>query len=179
MEFKELTNLRRSCRNFKEGRRIDDALLRELVELANQAPSWKNTKSSRYHIVSSPELVERIQTETLPEYNQNTSKNAAAYVVTSFVKNTVGFDKDGNLINELGNGWGIYDLGLHNMNFILAAKDRGIDSLILGLRDVDKIREILHISEAETIVSVIALGYQEEQKSKPVRKSVDELAKVY
>lgn len=179
MEFKDLTTLRRSCRNFKAGMTIDKDSLMELVELSNQAPSWKNTQSSRYHIVNSPDLVEKIRRETLPEYNQNNTKNAAAFVITSFVKDSVGFDKDGAMINELGNGWGIYDLGLHNMNFILAAKDKGIDSLILGLRDIRKIREILEIPETETIVSVIALGYEEETKKKPARKSVEDLSRFY
>lgn len=147
MEFKGLCAARRSCRNFKENQKIDEKTLTELVELANQAPSWKNMQTSRYHIVASKELVERLKNECLPEYNQNTSKNAACYVVTSFVKDSVGFDKDGNQINELGNGWGIYDLGLHNMSFLLAAKDKGIDSLVLGLRDFEKLRRILQIPE--------------------------------
>lgn len=100
-------------------------------------------------------------------------------VVTTFVSNRSGFDRDGNPDNECGNGWGYYDLGLHNENFILKAKELGLDTLIMGIRDSEKIRKELNIPETETVVSVIAVGYGTVAPAKPKRKAVDDILKFY
>lgn len=84
-----------------------------------------------------------------PEFNQNNSEGAAL-VVTTFVKNCVGFDRlSGEPVNECANGWGYYDLGLQNENFVLKAKELGLDTLIMGIRDGEAIREFFNLPENE------------------------------
>ena len=84
-----------------------------------------------------------------------------------------------NADNELGNGWGCYDLGLQNENLILKAEDLGLSTLIMGLRESDKLRELLDIPEAETVVSVIAVGKADESPARPPRKELDTIAKFF
>ncbi|MDP2842713.1 MAG: nitroreductase family protein [Acetobacterium sp.] len=62
---------------------------------------------------------------------------------------------------------------------ILKAIDLGLDTLVMGIRDTDKIREILSISQDETIVSVIALGYRVQEPKMPKRKTVAEIVKFF
>ena len=81
--------------------------------------------------------------------------------------------------NEVGNGWGAYDLGLHDAYLILAAKDAGYDTLIMGLRDAEKIRTILSIPEEEEILSVIAIGKRGEEPALRPRKPLEEIVKIY
>ena len=81
--------------------------------------------------------------------------------------------------NELGNGWGCYDLGLQNENLILKAEDLGLSTLIMGLRESDKLRELLDIPEIETVVSVIAVGKADESPARPPRKELDAIAKFF
>lgn len=61
--------------------------------------------------------------------------------------------------NEVGEGWGCYDLGLQNENLVLKAKDMGLDTLIMGIRNSEKLREYLEIPASQEVVSVIAVGY--------------------
>lgn len=112
--------------------------------------------------------------ECLPDFNSNSAKGAAL-VITTFVANRSGFDRDGNADNEAGNGWGFYDLGMHNENFILKAKEMGLDTLVMGIRDADKIRAFLSIPETEIIVSVIAVGYGAVNPDKPKRKQAEDI----
>ena len=49
----------------------------------------------------------------------------------------------------------------------------------MGLRDSDKIREILDVPETETIVAVIAVGYGAESPNKPKRKTPDDIVKFW
>lgn len=177
MEFQDLIEVRRSIRSFDTEKAVTKEQICEVVQAAIQAPSWKNTQTSRYYCVLGEEVQKAFAEKTLPGFNQNSS-NGAAYVVTTFVKNQVGFNADGTPANECGNGWGYYDLGLHNAYFILKAKELGLDTLIMGLRDAQEIREICQIPQEEEIVAVIALGYAKtEAAGKPKRKVVEDILK--
>lgn len=178
MEFDKLLETRRSVRAFDETKKVSEGQIRQLVEAGIQAPSWKNSQTARYYCVLSDEMKKKLSTDCLPEFNAKNS-HGATLVVTTFVSNRSGFDRDGNPDNECGNGWGYYDLGLHNENFILKAKESGLDTLIMGIRDSEKIRKELNIPETETVVSVIAVGYGTVAPAKPKRKAVDDILKFY
>ncbi len=120
-----------------------------------------------------PEILEDLRQVALPSFNRNSSARAAL-VVTTFVKGNVGFS-EGKPVNEIGDGWGAYDLGLHDAYLILAAKDAGYDTLIMGIRDADAIRAKLSIPEEEEIMSVIAVGKRGEDPSERPRKSPEEV----
>lgn len=179
MEFQELLMKRRSMRFYDETKEVTKEQLEEMIKAAAQAPSWKNTQTARYHCIINKELLEKFRAECLPEFNQKNSKGATL-VVAAFVKDHSGFNTEvGKPSNECGNGWGYYDLGLHNELFLLKAKELGLDTLIMGIRDADKIRKMLNIPEEEIIVSVIAVGYAAKEPGKPTKKTVEELAKFY
>lgn len=76
--------------------------------------------------------------------------------------------------------WGAYDLGLQNAYLILKARELGLDTLIMGIRDADKIREKLQIPESQQIVAVIALGYNAgESLERPRRRDLEKVLKIY
>ena len=170
MEFTELISARRSVRKY-EGAPDHDTLAGILRE-AQRAPSWKNQQTSRSYVVETPETLEDFRAAVLPSFNQNSSAKAAL-VVTTYVRNVVGFS-DGVPANEIGNGWGAYDLGLHDAYLILAAKNAGYDTLIMGIRDAGEIRARLNIPENEEIMSVIAIGKAAEEPSPRPRKELQE-----
>ena len=178
MELQKVIESRRSVRKYDASKQVTKEQIKEIVEAAIQAPSWKNAQTARYYAILSDEVKETFLNDCLPEYN---AKNAqgASLVVTTFVANRAGFNREGQPDNEVGNGWGFYDLGLHNENFVLKAKDMGLDTLIMGLRDEAKIREMLNIPETETIVAVIALGYGEQTPDMPKRKTSEDIVTFY
>ncbi|MBO7404417.1 MAG: nitroreductase family protein [Clostridia bacterium] len=174
MEFKELIHARRSVRGYESA--VDHGDLISILREAQQAPSWTNQQTSRCYAVESPEMLEKLR-GALPAFNRNSSANAAL-VVTTYVKNVVGFGPDGP-VNEIGNGWGAYDLGLHDAYLILAAKDHGYDTLIMGIRDASLIRETLGIPEDEEILSVIAVGKRSAEPSERPRKELGEVVRFF
>lgn len=175
MEFKELIALRRSVRSYTSPV-VHEDLVRILKE-AQQAPSWKNQQASRCYAVETPEILEDLRTAALPSFNRSSSANAAL-IVTTYVRDLVGFN-DSTPVNEVGNGWGIYDLGLHDAYLILAAKSAGYDTLIMGIRDAEVLRDKLKIPENEEILSVIAIGKGSEKPSPRPRKNLDEVARFF
>ena len=175
MEFQKLIEERRTIRKYSpEGRITKDELL-TIIRAAQEAPSWKNSQTGRYYCVTSEDMAEKVAKECLPEMNQAKAENASL-IITTFVHNRSGFQKDGTPDNELGNGWGCYDLGLQNENLVLKAAELDLGTLIMGIRDEPAIREYLKIPETEIIVAVIAVGYPAAEPSMPKRKAVEEIA---
>ena len=176
MEFKELIEARRSVRKYVPGEISEDEMSAIVGEALN-APSWKNTEVTRYYAAVSAEAKERLWKEALPGFNVTSTANAAALVAVTFKKGESGY-MGTVAANELGEMWGAYDCGLASAYFVLAAKSHGWDSLILGIRDAEKIKAIMGIPEDEVVTSVIALGKTAQPAAKPPRKPVDEVLKV-
>lgn len=174
MEFQKLIEVRRSIRKYATDKKVTKEELMEMIGAAQEAPSWKNTETGRYYCVLSEEMTERVRRECLPEGNARKAENAVL-VVTTFVKDKAGFQNDKTADNELGNGWGCYDLGLQNENFVLKAAELGYGTLIMGLRDGEQLRKVLDIPEEETVVAVIAVGVAAEEPKRPRRKGLDEI----
>jgi len=177
MELQEVIEKRRSIRKYKQ-QKVSHQDIETMIQAAILAPSWKNSQVSRYYVVESDEMVTQIK-NNLPEFNQNNAKDAPVLIVSSIVLNRSGFNRDGTPTNELGNGWGYYDCGLHNMNLLLKATELGLSTLVMGIRDQDKIKELLNIPENEAVVSVIALGYGDINPEMPKRKTVEDITKFY
>ena len=176
MEFSELIEARRSVRKYAPGE-ITKSEMETIVAEALNAPSWKNTEVTRYYAAISGEVKKRMWEEALPSFNAASSANAAALIAVTFKKGESGYM--GNTpADQLGDMWGAYDSGLASSYFILAAKNHGWDSLIMGIRDEKKVREIFGIGDDEILMSVIAVGKSAQPHFKNPRKSVSEVLKV-
>ena len=176
MDFDELKEARRSVRQYAKSEITQDELEKIVTDALN-APSWKNTETTRYYAAATGAAKERMWKEALPGYNAASSANAAALVAVTFVPGVSGFN-DGKAVDDLGNAWGAYDCGLASSYFILAAKNRGWDTLIMGMRDGAKVKAILGIPEGEVLMSVIAVGKSAQKYMKRPRKPVAEVLKV-
>ena len=179
MEFQTLIENRRSVRKYSPNTDISKEQIQQLIKAALEAPSWKNTETGRYYCVLSEDLKQKLRKECLCYANNDIKTEHAALIVTTFVHNRAGFQKDGTPDNEIGNGWGCYDLGLQNENLILKAAELGLSTLIMGLRNADKIREMLSIPKSETIVAVIAVGTADEEPSRPKRRELEDVLKFF
>ena len=179
MEFQKVLETRRSVRKYDPNVSVTREQMEELIRAAQEAPSWKNSQTGRYYCVLSEEIVNKIRKNCLPDAGNAGKSEHAALIITTFIHDRAGFQKDGSADNELGNGWGCYDLGLQNANLILKATDLGLSTLIMGLREADKLREILSIPETETIAAVIAVGKAAEDPIRPHRKPIEEIAKFF
>lgn len=161
-------------RSYRPGS-VTQEQIEELLKTTLQAPSWKNTETGRYYVALSQEKLDAVR-KCLPEGNRRKSAGAAALLVTTFVKDTAGFT-NGQPDNELGNEWGAYDLGLQAAYLILKAREMGLDTLIMGLRDADGLRRELEIPENEEIAAVLALGYRDGDPAAPKRKDLQEIVR--
>ena len=175
MEFTKLIKERRSIRAYSAPVDHDDLV--DILTKAQQSPTWANTQGYRCYVAESPEKIAEIREKGLPQGNSDRTTNAA-YIVTTYLRDTVSF-RDGKPMNEIGNGWAAYDLGLHDSYLILAAKDAGYDTLIMGIRNSDALREILNIPDTEEVMAVIAIGKAAQEPTDRPRKSREEVTKFF
>lgn len=177
MELSKVMHTRRSVREYIN-KPVEQEKLRKVISAAQLAPSWKNSQVSRYYVVTGEEKLAEVKNALSP-YNQKNMADAPALIVTAIVLNRSGYEKDGTPTNELGNGWGFYDCGLQSMNLLLKATELGLSTLVMGIRDNEKIKKILGIPETEAVVSVIGVGYSNAEPAMPKRKEIDDIAKFF
>ena len=176
MKFSELIEARRSVRKYAKSEISKDEMAK-IVEEALNAPSWKNTETTRYYAAIGDDAKAKLWSDALPGFNTASSENAAALVAVTFVPGESGYMGD-TPANELGEMWGAYDCGLASSYFVLVAKNHGWDTLIMGIRDTAKVKAILNIPEKEILTSVIAVGKSAQPYFKNPRKPVSEVLKV-
>ena len=174
--FDEIVASRRSVRDYAAGTTISEAEVRTLIATAMEAPSWANSQTTRYYVAMSEEKVAAVK-ELIGGNSRNTT-NAPVMIVSTFVKGQSGFGR-GSQANEVGEGWGAYDNGLSNAYFILKARELGYDTLIMGMRDGDGLRQLFGIPETEQVMAVISLGKRASDPRRPDRKPVDDIVKFY
>lgn len=179
MELKELLETRRSCRAYAEAPIIPEDVIEDIMKDTIMAPSWKNTETGRYYIANTPDMVEKVW-HLLPAFNQKSTKNASAFIVSTFVKNVAGFQDDGETkCTSVGNEWGAYDLGCQASYLLLSARDHGYDTLIMGLTNEEGLRELFQIPDTEIFMAVIALGTRSEEPIFRPRKDVKDIYKLF
>lgn len=172
----ELFLTRRSIRAYEPGRTISEAQVRELLAAAQNAPSWANQQPSKYYVALSPEKHAAVL--DLVGGNKDRVANAPVLIVSTFEKGKSGFFR-GNPANDAGDFWGAYDNGLSNAYFILKARAKGFDTLIMGMRDSDALRELFNIPENEAIMAVISLGYRSGEPRQPEHRPLDEVVEFF
>lgn len=174
--FDEVIASRRSVRNYDTSKKITEAEVRELLKTVQEAPSWANQQPTRYYVAISQEKLAAVQ--DMVGDNKERIANAPVLIVSTFERGKSGFFQN-QPTNEVGNGWGAYDNGLSDCYLILKARAMGFDTLIMGMRDADKLRALFAIPESETVMAVIALGYRASEPTRPERKPLDEIVKFF
>ena len=176
VSFEEVLKTRRSIRSYDSSKTISEAEVRQLLTAVQEAPSWANQQPSKYYVAIGKEKLEAVQ--NLVGGNKDRIKNAPVLIVCTFEKGKSGFFQ-GNPANELGDYWGAYDNGLSNCYLILQARAMGFDTLIMGMREGDKLRELFAIPPEEVVTAVIALGYRNGEPKQPQHRPLDEVAKFF
>lgn len=153
---------RRSIRKFKADA-VSRELLAEIVETASYSPSWKHTQITRYIAVEGA-LKDRIARECTSMYPPNGDIIAAAPVLVAItiIKNRSGFERDGSFSTPRGDGWQMYDAGIASQSLCLAAYEKGLGSVILGLFDQSAAESLLQLPEDRELVALIPVGYPDE-----------------
>lgn len=176
MEAIEMIKGRRSIRKYKD-EVVDRALMKEIIEITRFAPSWTNSQTPRWTLVDNSEVIEKLAANAVKgfTYNMNTLKEAKGVAVLSFVKGKSGRLEKYGLESDNSEKWESFDAGIACQTFCLTAYAKGIGTCIFGVVDEDKIAELIHLPEGETVASLVVYGYADEEPKAPRRKEVEDI----
>ena len=175
MTAKECIKGRRSIRKYKDTP-VDHALIDEIVETASYSPSWKHSQIARYIAVEG-ELKDRIARECTQMFPPNGAiiENAPMLIVLTYIKGRSGFERDGSFTTAKGDTWQMFDAGIASQSFCLAAYEKGLGTVIMGIFDEAKVASLLGIPENQEVGALIPVGYAAEEPAAPRRKPVTDL----
>ena len=174
MTAKECIKGRRSIRKFKD-QKVSGELLSGIVETASYSPSWKHTQITRYIAIDDSSILKKIADDCTPVYNSNIIQQSPMLIAVTFIKGRCGFERDGSYSTKKEDRWQMFDVGAACQTFCLAAKEKGLGTVIMGIFDEDKITELLEIPEERELAALIAVGWPDIDPEAPKRKSVDDL----
>ena len=179
MEFTEVIKGRRSIRKYAD-KPVTKEEIEKIIELARFAPTWKNSQTAHYHVILNQELKNRIAEEGTCNFSKNklNIQSASGLVILTTADGIAGYEKDGSFTTSKGTHWQSFDAGIACQTFCLTAYDMGISTLIMGIYDEEKIRNILNLPEHESISALIAVGYADESPNAPKRKELSEIMEV-
>lgn len=180
MDFMKCVTERRSIRKFKPDA-VSETLLKQVVEAASYAPSWKNSQTVRYVAISGTGLKTKIAEECVSnfEHNKNIILGAPMLVLITTVSARSGYERDGSFSSGKGTHWESFDAGIAAQTFCLAAHEKGLGTVIMGIYDEDKIISAAGVAPGQKVSAIVAVGFPDEAPVLPKRKSVDELLTIH
>lgn len=167
-ELMEVIKGRRSIRKYEE-REVPEEALQQLFEAVKWTPSWANTQCWELIVVTDQETKARLQ-ETIGPRNPATRAMVNAPVVLALCGKAekAGY-YHGQVTTKFGD-WLMFDLGLATQNLCLAAHNLGLGTVIVGLFNHDKARELLAVPAGYELVVFIPLGYPAKEPTAPKRR---------
>ena len=176
MESLQCIMTRRSVRNF-EKREVPENVIKDRVKAEQFAPSWKNSQIVRYNVVCNKNVLDDIADNGLLGFSHNRDiiKGCSALVVLSVVNGICGYEKDGSYTTSKKDKWEMFDAGIAAQTFCLAAHEKGVGSVILGIFDEYKIADIISLSKNQEIACLIAIGYPAGELKAPNRKDTSDI----
>ncbi|MEG0291296.1 MAG: nitroreductase family protein [Anaerovoracaceae bacterium] len=167
---------RRSVRKFKE-MEISKDIIEEIVDASRYSPSWKNTQIVRYYAINSDKIKAELAENCILgfEFNGKTINRSKTLMVITTVDGISGFEKDGSYSTPKEDKWEMFDAGIATQTFCLAAKAKGVGTVILGIFDDEKVKKAVGINDNETVAALVAMGYPENLNDAPPRMEVSDI----
>jgi len=171
-DFMEIIKGRRGIRKYQD-REIPEEDLNQVLEAIRWSPSWANTQCWEVIVIKDSAIKQKLQ-ETLSTGNPSTKAIGEAPVVITLCGKlqSAGY-KRGQTTTKFGD-WFMFDLGIATQSLCLAAHNLNLGTVIVGLFDQDKAKDILKVPEGYEVVALVPLGYPAQEVSAPPRREIAE-----
>jgi 5,6-dimethylbenzimidazole synthase len=179
MEFKELVKARRSCRAF-DGAAVTEEQLAFILEAGQSAPSPLNLQPFEFIVITDKNI--RAQIKSIAEEAKQTvidkgGPGWAAKYDMNFIEEApvliaiIVDPSKGGLGSFFGQPYGAMQAASACIqNMMLAASDRGLESLWFTFFAPEKLKEALDIPQTLEIAGVLPIGKPKEPIKAPPRK---------
>jgi len=171
-EFMEIIKGRRSIRRYQD-QEIPEEDLNQVLEAIRWSPSWANTQCWEVIVIKDSAIKHKLQ-DILSSGNPSTKAVGEAPVVITLCGKleSAGYKK-GQPTTKFGD-WFMFDLGIATQSLCLAAHNLNLSTVIVGLFDHNKAKDILKLPEGYEAVAFVPIGYPAQEASAPPRKEIGE-----
>lgn len=177
MEALDNIRTRRSIRRFTDVP-VTAQEIAAVIGDARLAPSWKNSQTARYIVITDKALKDRIAASITFSKNRLNIEGAAALVVLCTRDGIAGYDPDGTPTTSKGSHWQSFDAGIACQTFCLAAWAHGLGTLIMGIFDEAAVRELAAVPEGLSVSALLAVGHPADHPDAPKRLPLEEIMTV-
>ena len=153
MDFEEVVLNRRSIRKFTKDD-ISDSTIDDILKSAMYAPSARNQQPWHFFVIKKREVLDKIADNI--EHAKMCRTANVCIVVCSYIQ------------TDMQKLYWVQDCSAATQNILLSAKNNGLGSVWCGVypreAKVKFVSELLELSENMIPLSLIAIGYPDEQK---------------
>ncbi len=173
----EAIKQRRSIRKYTD-QPVEKELLLEIIDAGRLAPSDSNTQPWNFIVVQSDEMRKKLAHVS---HQQEWMMSAPVFIVcVADIRVTT--TEEGPLhVNEDTPGIGpkqiILDTAIAGENIVLAAQSLGLGTCWVSWFIQDEIRPVLGIPSDKYVVSVITLGYPDQEPKQRPRRTLEEVVR--
>jgi nitroreductase len=162
---------RRSIRKY-EDREVPEELINQILDSVKWSPSWSNTQCWEVILVKDPVIKELLQATLIKNPATKAMVQAPIVLVLCGKLKSSGYYSD-KVATKLGD-WFMFDLGIATQSICLTAYSLGLGTVIVGLFDQNKAKEILGLPDGYELVNMIPLGYPAKDPEAPKRREISE-----
>ena len=149
MNFYDLVSKRCSIRSFDYNKSIPEDVIDRILNAGRLAPSANNLQPWHFHVVRSPEMLEKIY----PSYNRDWIRSAPCILVVTGDRNKAWVRRKDNY-NSIET-----DLAIVMDHLILATTWEGLGSCWIAAFDPEIIRDALKLEQHEDVFAFTPLGF--------------------
>lgn len=166
MEVIDAIKTRRSVRRF-QGRKIEDIIIKEIIELGNLAPSAGNLQPRDFIIVKGQDMKEKLANAALNQ--EFVAEAPVVIVVCANIRRTAHYGKRGM---EL---YCIQDSAASIENMLLAIVDKGLACCWVGAFEENAVTRVLGLPSHVRPIALLPIGYPGEETYPVSRIDIDDL----
>lgn len=168
INFDQVVSSRRSVRKYRPDP-VSGNVIRELLQYARLAPSWRNLQCWQFIVVQDQEKKQELS-RAMPAINpaRKAVAQAPAVIVLAADPSQSG--------SREGKDYYLVDAGIVMDHLVLAAAARGLGTCWVGLFQEEKVKGALKIPHSQQVVALTPLGYPAVEPSPRPRKGLEEIA---
>ncbi len=168
MDFRDLIKKRRSVRKFKD-EKIDSEKIKEILSVLDEIPTAGNLQSFFVYVVTDDKLIRKVISEGFMKAYFDYAP--LLFVFCAHPENASKYgDRGRNLFS-------IQDATIATTYVMLEVVNQGLSSVWVGAFYPDVVSRLLDIPSKYLPVSILPVGYPDEEPIKKERKSINELSK--
>jgi nitroreductase len=160
---------RRTIRRYKS-EPLSQEKLEKVLQAAQCAQSWNNTQCWELVLITDREVRKNLQA-TVPSKNPafNAIVNSAVLICVCARTKLSGYfgNEPGTILGD----WFMHDIGIMTQNLCNQVMALGLGTAVVGWLDHAAAKKILYLPEGFELVSLIPLGYPDQQPRVTARKN--------